>query len=75
MMRIYTTWPADRDGVPARTAAAWKQDRHWLVLDITDGVGKARIVEGPVSREAAFRREQELRAVARTLDQTEKDAR
>lgn len=75
MTRIYTTWPADRDGIPAKTAAAWRQARHWLVLDITEGLGRARIVEGPVSREAAFHRELELRAVARETDKNEKDAR
>lgn len=73
--RIYTTWPADRDGFPATKASAWHQDRHWLVLDITDGMGRSRVVEGPVSRWAALRRELELRAVAEETDGDRKDPR
>jgi hypothetical protein len=64
MTRIYTIWPATREGVPASTSGAWRQERHWLVLDVTDGMGAARIVEGPVSRWEALRRELELRAFA-----------
>ena len=64
MTRVYTVWPADREGVPATSSGAWRQDRHWIVLDITGG--DARVVEGPVSREDALRRELELRAVERS---------
>lgn len=64
MSRVYTIWPGDREGVPASTASAWHQDRHWLVLDITDGMGRSRVVEGPVSRQTALRRELELRTIA-----------
>jgi hypothetical protein len=60
--RIYTIWPADRDGLPVASSGAWQQTRRWLVLDVTDGLDAARIVEGPVSRETALRRELELRA-------------
>ena len=63
MKRVYTIWPADRDGVPASTASAWHQGRHWLVLDVTEGIQAARVVEGPVERSAALRRELELRAI------------
>ena len=66
MKRVYTIWPADREGVPATTSSAWQQDRHWLVLDITDGMGHARVVEGPVSRQTALRRELEMRASAKS---------
>ena len=65
MTRVYTIWPADREGVPAATSNAWHQDRHWLVLDISEGMECARVVEGPVSREVALRRELELRAIAK----------
>lgn len=65
MTRIYTTWPADRDGLPATTARALHQETRWLVLDITDGIARARVVEGPVSRATALKRELELRAIAR----------
>lgn len=75
MTRVYTTWPADRDGVPATKASAWHQDRHWLVLDVTDGMGRSRIVEGPISRWAALRRELELRAVAEETDRDRKESR
>ena len=61
--RVFTIWPANRDGIPAKSAGAWHQDRHWVVLDITGG--DTCIVEGPVSRENALRRELELRAIAK----------
>jgi hypothetical protein len=63
--RVYTIWPADRDDLPARFESAWQQDARWLVLDITDGLDHAHVVEGPVSREIAIRREREVRAVAK----------
>lgn len=62
MSRVYTIWPADKDGFPATSSSAWRQERRWLVLDVTDGLDAARIVEGPVSRQAALRRELEIRA-------------
>lgn len=65
MSVIYTIWPADKDGLPTSAAGAWRQDRRWLVLDVTEGLEAARIVEGPVSRWTALHRELELRAVAR----------
>ena len=64
MIRVYTIWPADREGVPATSSGAWKQDRYWLVLDVT--WGDACVVEGPVSRGAALRRELELSAIERS---------
>jgi hypothetical protein len=63
MRRVYTIWPADRDGLPASSSAAWQQSTSWLVLDVTDGLGAAHVVEGPVSRWDALRRELEIRAV------------
>ncbi len=72
--RLYTIWPSDREGMPAATSGAWRQSRRWLVLDVTDGLDAARVVEGPVSREAALHRELELRCVARghlTIEQQE----
>lgn len=63
--RVYTIWPADREGLPASSASAWRQDRRWLVLDVTEGLDAAHVVEGPVSRWTALSRELELRAIAR----------
>lgn len=63
MKRIYTIRPADKDGLPAASSAAWRQSTRWLVLDVTDGLDAAHIVEGPVSRWDALRRELEIRAV------------
>jgi len=63
--RVYTIWPSDRDGMPATRAGAWRQDKSWLVIDVTNGVTDAPVVEGPVSRQEACRRALELRAVAR----------
>jgi len=51
--------------VIATSSGAWRQDRYWLVLDVTEGIGFARIVEGPVERASALRRELELRAIAK----------
>lgn len=65
MSRVYTIWPADRDGNPARGSSAWRQEGRWLVLDITDGVDDPHVVEGPVSRQEALRRELEIRVVDR----------
>jgi hypothetical protein len=58
--RVFTIWPANSEGIPATSEGAWRQDRHWVVLDITGG--GTFVVEGPVSRETALRRELELRA-------------
>jgi hypothetical protein len=66
--RIYTIWPSDREGVPATTSGAWQQDRHWLVLDVTEGLDRSHVVEGPVALAVALRRELELRAIAKTTD-------
>jgi len=63
--RIYTIWPADREGMPSSSSNAWRQQTRWLVLDVSDGLDAAHIVEGPVSRAAALQRELELRVVAR----------
>ena len=65
MSRVYTIWPADREGNPARGSSAWRQEARWLVLDITDGVDDPHVVEGPVSRQEALKRELEIRAVDR----------
>lgn len=70
MNRIYTIWPADREGLPASSSGAWRQERRWLVLDVTDGFDQAHVVEGPVSRWTALRRELELRVTARTTNHT-----
>jgi hypothetical protein len=61
--RIYTIWPADKEGLPAAGQGAWRQERRWLVLDVTEGLDAASIVEGPISRWEALRRELELRAI------------
>lgn len=65
--RVFTIWPANREGIPATAAGAWHQDRHWVVLDITGG--DTYVVEGPVSRANALRRELELRATTRQQTQ------
>ena len=65
MTRVYTIWPADREGMPAASSSAWRQTTSWLVLDVSDGLDAAHIVEGPVCRETALRRELELRVIAR----------
>ena len=65
MTRVYTIWPSDKEGLPTSSAGAWRQDRHWLVLDVTEGLDAARVVEGPVSRWEALRRELELRVIAK----------
>lgn len=70
MKRVYTIWPADREGMPASTASAWRQEARWLVLDVSDGLDAAHVVEGPVSRETALRRELEVRAIARATAKT-----
>lgn len=66
MIRVYTIWPSNKEGHPVGSSGAWRQDRHWLVLDVTEGLDTARVVEGPVSRWVALRRELELRAIAKT---------
>ena len=68
MTRIYTIWPATKEGLPASTAGSWRQSRRWLVLDVTDGLDAAHVVEGPVSRWEALRRELEIRSVAKSQD-------
>lgn len=65
MTRVYTIWPSDRDDMPATSAQAWHQEARWLVLDVTEGFDSAIIVEGPVSRATALRRELEIRVIAR----------
>lgn len=65
MTRVYTIWPANKEGYPAASSGAWRQQRRWLVLDVTDGIDAARIVEGPIPRQEALRRELELRATAK----------
>lgn len=70
MTRVYTIWPADREGMPASSSSAWRQDGRWLVLDVTDGWDAAHVVEGPVVRATALRRELELRATARAPAKT-----
>lgn len=68
MTRIYTIWPATKEGLPATSSGAWRQSRRWLVLDVTDGLEAAHVVEGPVSRWTALHRELELRVIARATD-------
>ena len=68
-MRVYTIWPADRDGRPSVTRNGWHQESRWLVLDVSDGLCAAHVVEGPVSRATALRRELELRATDRLTSQ------
>lgn len=67
-MRVYTIWPADKEGLPTSSSGAWRQTRRWLVLDVTEGLDAVHVVEGPVSRQEALRRELELRAMARASD-------
>jgi hypothetical protein len=70
-MRVYTIWPSDKDGRPSTSQGAWRQERRWLVLDVTGGLGGTRVVvEGPVSRQEALRRELELRANARAANRS-----
>lgn len=70
MTRVYTIWPADKQGLPARSSGAWRQSRRWLVLDVTEGLDAARVVEGPVSRWTALHRELEIRAIAKSTDRS-----
>jgi hypothetical protein len=72
---VYTIWPADRNGMPATTAEAWHQESRWLVLDITEGLDAAHVVEGPVCRSTALRRELEIRAVAERARKAARAAR
>lgn len=65
MSRIYTIWPANKEGMPAASSQAWRQQTRWLVLDVSDGLDAAHIVEGPVSRQTALRRELELCVIAK----------
>jgi hypothetical protein len=70
MTRVYTIWPANYEDLPALSSGTWHQERRWFVLDVTDGLAAAYIVEGPVSHPEALRREAEIRAVARTRTAT-----
>lgn len=65
-MSVYTIWPADKEGNPASGSGAWRQTRRWLVLDVTDGIDAAKLVAGPITREAALKRELELRVEQRS---------
>ena len=65
MTRIYTLWPANHQDLPALSSGTWSQERRWFVLDVTDGLAAAHVVEGPISRPEAQRREAELGTVAR----------
>ena len=69
MKRVYTIWPAGRDGLPATARSAWHQQSRWLVLDVSDGLGAPYVVEGPVSRATALRRELELRVADHAIAQ------
>ncbi len=69
---VFTIWPANSDGIPATTEAAWRQDRYWVVLDITGG--DVHVVEGPVPKEIALRRELELRARVKAQKEAHKEA-
>ena len=71
MTRVYTIWPANKEGLPAASPGAWRQESRWLVLDITEGLDAARVVEGPVSRWTALHRELEIRTVAKALGSNE----
>jgi hypothetical protein len=57
-MKIYTIWPADKNGNPG---GSWRQMKRWLVLDVTNGMDDIRRVFGPVSREEALAEELRLR--------------
>lgn len=63
--RIYTIWPASQEDLPASTSGPWHQERHWLVLDITDGIAASYIVEGPVAYPEAIHRVAEMQIIAR----------
>jgi hypothetical protein len=73
--RVYTIWPANQMDLPAVTSGAWYQERRWLVLDVTDGLAAAHVVEGPVAYPEALHRAAELRVVARTKPMTSEKAR
>lgn len=66
-MFTYTVWPADKLGIPAAmtTSNTWHQKHNWLVLDVTEGLAAAFVVEGPVTRQIADHRALELSATAR----------
>lgn len=71
-MRFYTIWPANREGAPTMAPAAWHQDRHWVVIDSTDGLSQLYVVEGPVSRWIALHRALEIREFAKRFDEEKK---
>ena len=62
--RTYTIWPASQEDLPASTSGPWCQERHWLVLDVTDGIAVSYVVEGPVSHAEALHRLAEIQNVA-----------
>lgn len=59
--KIYTVWPADKDGRPG---GSWRQSKRWLVLDVTNGIEAALIVAGPMPRHDALDHELLLRVKA-----------
>lgn len=68
MPRIYTIWPANPDGLPALSSGPWHQARDWLVLDVTDGLAAAYVVEGPIGHPEALLRASEIQSVAERRD-------
>jgi hypothetical protein len=48
---IYIIWPADKHGRPG---GSWRQDKRWLVLDVTDGLDAFEVVAGPMTRGEAL---------------------
>lgn len=70
--RIYTIWPASQDDLPAATSGPWQKERHWLVLDVTDGIASSYVVEGPVAHPEALHRAAEIQGIA-TKKQPQED--
>jgi hypothetical protein len=69
-IRIYTIWPANHQGLPALSSGTWAHVPCWFVLDVTDGLAEAHVVEGLVSHPGALHRATELRTVAQIRDST-----
>lgn len=65
-MKVFTIWPANKDGSPATSSGAWRQEVRWLVLDVTNGLDNAKLVHGPVRRDQALSEELRLRVEQRT---------